>query len=326
MNCAVIHRYEEVSSARNDKSVTIFETSPNTRQIEFWNGPVGEKWSFHQARLDLVFAPLTKALIAAAKASPGETAYEIGCGCGDLTLAVAESLGPQGKIIAVDVSKPMLERAEARALEAKTQHFANIEFINADAMEYALNSVADLAISRFGVMFFADPLAAFKNIYRGLRPRGRLAILCWCPLDENPWVNDLFSVISDLAPQVEPLLCDVPLLEQPGPYAFADQHQVCSLLEKAGFAKVKATRIAAKLCLGETAPHAVDRNSAAVDEALILALQVGPVSALLREANLDLQKLVEQRIKAKLESLVLDGKIELLAACWLYEAEIQDLK
>jgi ubiquinone/menaquinone biosynthesis C-methylase UbiE len=301
-------------------------SNPNARQIEFWNGPAGKEWSLNQARIDLAFAPLTKALIEAAKPRAGETIIEIGCGCGDLSLALSPPLGPDGKILGLDVSTPMLARAKARACEAAAPHLAQTEFISADATDYAFDPIGDLIISRFGVMFFADPLAAFKNIGRGLKPGGRLAILCWCSLEENFWVTHLFDAVSDLAPKPEPALPAAASFEEPGPYAFANQQRICGLLEKAGFTQVRARRITAELQLGEAPAEARDKNSAAVEDALVLALQLGPIGALMRNADPDLQVLIKQRVQSRLANCVTNGRIELEAACWLYEAEIQKLQ
>ncbi|ACB94185.1 class I SAM-dependent methyltransferase [Beijerinckia indica] len=300
------------------------DANPNAAQIEFWNGLAGEKWSLYQALLDAAFAPLTQALIEAAHLSGDETIYEIGCGCGDLSLALAAKLRAQGKVIALDISKPMLARAVERTQEAGATEAQKLQFIAADAMTYRFEPLADLVTSRFGVMFFADPLAAFKNIRLGLKPQGRLAILCWCPLEENPWVKQLYDSVIDLAPPLPADLaakCAMPSPDVPGPYAFSDPKLVCDLLTKAGFTHVRATRVAELLPLGEAPAQAEDPIQAAVEAALPLVVNTGPVAALMREADAQLRAEIKARLRSTLATCVSAGKIELGGACWLYEAD-----
>lgn len=300
-------------------------SSPNAAQIEFWNGVAGEKWSLYQARLDRAFQPLTKALLAATQLTQDQTIIEIGCGCGDLTLALAACLGAKGKIRACDISKPMLTRAKERALQAGEKLSEKIEFITADAMTHRFEPWADLCVSRFGVMFFDDPLLAFQNIRRGLKPSGRLALLCWCPIEENPWVQTIFESLRGFVPSLRPDLFEklgANCPEVPGPYAFSDPVKVVQLLSKAGFAQVSFTRVEAMLPLGEAFEQTENPVLAAVEDALPLALNTGPVASLMREADTKVQALIEQKVRECLAAFVKDGTIALSGACWLYQGNV----
>ena len=143
----------------------------NSEQIDYWNGDTGGKWVRNQDRLDFAFSPLTAALLQKAAPQSGERAIDIGCGCGDLALTLADTLGPQGSVLAVDVSRPMLDQARMRGKAAGEGTRATVEWREGDAATLPFaKGEADLLISRFGVMFFADPVQAFRNLRRALRP------------------------------------------------------------------------------------------------------------------------------------------------------------
>ncbi|TFG97014.1 MAG: class I SAM-dependent methyltransferase, partial [Myxococcales bacterium] len=133
--------------------------------------------------LDAQIAPLGVAAMEQARPAPGESVLDIGCGCGQTSVQLKERVGPKGSVLGVDISTPMLERARARAAG-----LPNLRFTNADAQTHSFDERFDLAFSRFGVMFFADPVAAFANVHRALRPGGRVAVVCWQGIDRNPWL------------------------------------------------------------------------------------------------------------------------------------------
>ena len=135
----------------------------NEAQQHYWNEPGGSAWTLWQERMDLQLAPLGLAAIEAVAPRAGEHVLDIGCGCGDTTLQVAELVGPSGKVTGVDISSPMLARARERATQSGS---ANTQFLEADAQVATvgdLDGPFDAAVSRFGVMFFADPVAAFAQ-------------------------------------------------------------------------------------------------------------------------------------------------------------------
>ncbi|MFM8411336.1 MAG: class I SAM-dependent methyltransferase, partial [Alphaproteobacteria bacterium] len=152
-------------------------SGPNAEQIDYWNDMAGPKWVALQESLDRQIGPLGAAAMAAADLQPGERVLDVGCGCGATSIELARRVAPGGAVLGVDVSTVMLEAARAAAGRAGAE---GLEFANADAQTAPLTPAGfDVVFSRFGVMFFADPTAAFANLRRALRPGGRLAVVCW---------------------------------------------------------------------------------------------------------------------------------------------------
>jgi SAM-dependent methyltransferase len=285
----------------------------NDAQVEYWNGRAGEIWTRNQARLDRAFAPLTYALVEKAAPARGEKIVDVGCGCGDLALALASRVGHAGHVMGIDVSKPMLERAQARANAVAGDHGA-LAWVEADATSQAFVAEYDLLASRFGVMFFADPIAAFGNLRRALKPGGRFAFLCWRPLDCNPWLAFPLAATRELLgpqPPAEPFA--------PGPFALSDPTRVEKILREAGYCEVSTTLVDGSVLLGRAdAGVGAEANAQAVDDALELALRTGPVAALLREADEATRLEARQRVAAALKTIVADGEVRLPGSCWLY--------
>ena len=235
---------------------------PNFDEIAYWNDEAGSRWAHYQERIDAVFAPLGEAGLTAAAALAGETVVDIGCGCGASSIALSHAVDKTGSVLGVDVSRTMLAVAEERSLAAGLR---NSRFLLADASTEAFDEhVFDLAFSRFGVMFFDDPVAAFENVRRSLRPDGRLVFVCWRDLGANPW----FTVpMEAIRPHVPPQpKADA---EAPGPLAFADATRVRDILERAGFERVRFEAFDAVLPLGTRA------------SATELLSKIGPASRLI---------------------------------------------
>src|SRR5450755_3808683 len=157
----------------------------NEEQRERWNGADGEYWACQQDRLDRTLAPVTGPLLAFAAPRSGSIVIDVGCGCGATTIELARAVGPSGRVVGLDVSQPMLARATERLRE-----FSNADCRLGDAGSLPVDDIrADLIISRFGVMFFGDPVAAFANLRTALAPGGRVRFACWRPISENPWLQ-----------------------------------------------------------------------------------------------------------------------------------------
>jgi ubiquinone/menaquinone biosynthesis C-methylase UbiE len=237
---------------------------PNTAQIDYWNDTAGQTWASLQALLDRQIAPLGEAAMAALDPRAGERILDIGCGCGDTTLALALAVGPQGRVLGADISKPMLEVARGRLKTAGLEQASVIE-ADAQAEDFGAGEWDGL-YSRFGVMFFADPPAAFANLAAALKPGGRLAFVCWRPLTENPWMTVPLAAALKHLPEPEPT---DPLA--PGPFAFADPERVRGILAGAGFRDIVLT------------PHDQAIGGNALEDALVAARKVGPAARLIAE-------------------------------------------
>ncbi len=285
----------------------------NADQIDYWNGDVGQRWARNQDRMDEAFGPLTAVLIEQAAPRRGERAADIGCGCGDLSLLLADRLGAEGRVLAVDVSRPMLDRGRARQDARAGADRAPIDWQEADAAAWPFPEGAfDLLVSRFGVMFFADPVQAFRNMRRALRPGGRLVMLCWRPMADNAWVAAPRAAMLPVVPAPDPAPPHAP-----GPFAFGDAARVGAILAGAGFTNVASTAVAA--ALNASAPGSTD--TAALDDAVQFATEFGPASALLRDVDDTTRTRAVAAVRAALHGRAGGGRASLDVACWLFTAE-----
>ena len=237
----------------------------NQGQVDFWNADPGRNWVRFQPEMDLVMAGVADLLLLAADPAPGESAIDIGCGAGATTLAVARRVGPQGRVIGVDISEPLLARAEERRRESGLEQTS---FLLADAQDHAFSrGMADLILSRFGVMFFADPVAAFRNLGAALRPGGRMVMATWAEVEANPF----FLVPGRIAAARlgPPELSDP---DAPGPMAFRNTARVTGILRDAGLAEARADR------------HNVDLHHPGGIEAVVTLLtSIGAIPRLMRD-------------------------------------------
>jgi SAM-dependent methyltransferase len=273
----------------------------NAEEIAYWNDEAGARWAKWQEQLDAAFAPITAAAIAAADPRSGEAALDVGCGCGATVLGLARGVGSGGRVVGVDVSQPMLAVAESRVRDAE---LTNVTLLLSDASNHPFEPATfDLAFSRFGVMFFENPVDAFANIRRALRPQGRIAFACWRTLGENPW----FHVPRDA---VLPLVPPPPKLdpEAPGPMSFADPDRVQRVLANAGYRDVQIDAFDTRVSLGAPA-NAVD-----------LLLQIGPASRLLDGTDSATRATAAERIaEAVRRHETVDG-VAFGAAIWVVRA------
>lgn len=204
----------------------------------------GEAWALLQEQTDAQLDPLGLAALAKLRLAPGARVLDVGCGCGQTLLELAAIVGPQGRVLGVDVSEPMLARAQER-----TAAHPAIALLCANAQTHAFEAGSfDALFSRFGVMFFEDARAAFTNLRRALRPTGQLAFVCWQALDVNPWAEiPLRAVMRLLPPEAYPdFLCP----GAPGPFYLSDPDGVRAILSDAGFVDVEFARFEGPLHLG----------------------------------------------------------------------------
>ena len=275
----------------------------NAEQIEYWNGKVGETWARMQERMDRALTPVTAALLSLAAPQPGENVLDIGCGSGETTLALAGAVGDDGNTTGVDISEPLLSRARQRAEEL----FSDADFINADAATHRDEIGYDLIVSRFGVMFFDDPVAAFGNIRALSAPGGRLCFACWQPPADNGWATFPLTTLAALLPAQAP---SDPCA--PGPFAFSDPERVHAILAAAGWNDIAFHAVTFTMVIGEGS----DPVAAAVD----FNLQIGPAARAIREAGRDIEPAARAVLATALAGFAVDGVIGLPGAVWLVSA------
>jgi SAM-dependent methyltransferase len=215
----------------------------NTAQAEHWNTGEGvAHWISNARRYDRMHQPFTELILGAAGLQPGENVLDVGCGGGGTTLAAARLIAP-GQALGVDLSAPMLDLARSAAAEAGAR---NADFQQDDVQVRRFGPASfDVIISRFGVMFFEDPVAAFANIRSAARPGARLVFVCWQPLAANDW---LLVPQTALAAHVPP--GDFGTVTGPGMFAFSEQDRVRQVLSDAGWEHVQITAQHVPLLVG----------------------------------------------------------------------------
>jgi SAM-dependent methyltransferase len=277
---------------------------PNADQITYWNEQTGPKWATDFERLDRMIRPYGEAAMSALALRAGEHVLDIGCGCGDTTLALARVVGPTGSATGVDISTPMLARARERAA---ADGVASVRFVEADAQTHGFPSDGlDAIFSRFGVMFFIDPTAAFANLRTAVRPGGRLAFVCWQPITENPWMLVPFMAVAQIMTLPPP-----PPPGAPGPFAFGDKARVEQILAEAGFRDVN---------LASFAPEIVVGGGGAIDEAAAFTVQMGPAGAAVRQAGPEAMPKAVAAVREALTPYVTPRGVEMSSAAWVVTA------
>jgi ubiquinone/menaquinone biosynthesis C-methylase UbiE len=271
-------------------------------QVAFWNGAGARNWPALQAKQDLLFAPITAALFARAQIKHGERVLDVGCGCGETTIEIARRVGATGKAIGLDVSEPLVR--EARRLAGED---TGVEFILADATTHAFAPASlDALISRFGVMFFGDPVAAFVNLRCALKPRARAVFVCWREVKQNEWVMvPLRAALRHLPrlPERGP--------EEPGPFSFGDEARLRRILDAAGFARLTLTPLDLPLDLAV---------GGGLESALHIAQTIGPASRTMEGQPDSLRAAAIAEIRSALAPYQRGEAVPLGGAIWIVEA------
>jgi len=278
----------------------------NAEMRQYWNEAAGAAWVAQEEALDRQLESLGARALARAAIGSGERVLDVGCGCGTTAIAIARAVAPGGGVVAVDVSGPMLARARARARAAALGE--GIEWMLADAQTADLGAERfDCIFSRFGVMFFADPPAAFRNLARALKPGGRLAFVCWQGRERNAWMLGPAAAAAQHVAFPPP-----PPPDAPGPFAFADPARVRGILEDGGFAAIAVEAVDEPLRVA----------GGELDAAVAMCMEVGPVGAALREAQADPEqrRRVLAAVRSCLESFRTPRGLEAPAGAWIVTA------
>ena len=287
-------------------------TINNATQIEFWNGETGQNWVSHDALMEAMLQPLGEAVMDSLSLQPGEHVLDIGCGCGHTSLNLADRIGAEGSVTGIDISAPMLAVARQLAAEHNAGHNAGrnaVQFVEADAQTHTFTpEMYDAVFSRFGVMFFEDPVAAFANIRRSLRPSARLAFCCWQPRALNPYM----TVPAMAALELLPAPPEIPP-RTPGPFAFEEADYVTEILNKAAFEHVAVTPLRQPLTFG---------RGLSLEDIVERLVQIGPIAQMVREAPKDLQQPVRDKVVDAVAPFYQDGSgMTLEGQFWLVTAK-----
>jgi SAM-dependent methyltransferase len=255
----------------------------NPEQQQFWDRRAGA-WDRRAESLSSIADDYGIPVMDALDLKPGERVLDVGCGPGTSTVELARRVGTEGGVVGVDISPGMVAAATRRAA---ARGATNIRFLAADAQTDSLGVAFDAAYSRFGVMFFDDPVAAFANIARSLKRDGRLACAVWGPLADNPWM-----LVPTLA-AVEVLQAELPRAEagQPGPFSLDSPERIVDVLTRAGFTRIGVERIAGlRHITSETA-----------GDDLTTLLEVGPLGEAYDAAGDRIRELAVEAVVSALE-------------------------
>jgi SAM-dependent methyltransferase len=281
-------------------------TSPveNTAQAEYWESRA-PSWISIEEYTGLVTGPFGRRAIDRLDVAPGQRVLDVGCGTGPTTIELARRATPGGGALGMDISATMIDAARARAAREGVDA---AEFVVGDAQSAALGEGSfDAVFSRFGVMFFADPAAAFANLHRALRAGGRLAFSCWQPVDTNEWMIVPGMVIASLTGALPP----IPGPGEPGPFSLADPDHVQQLLGGVGFGAVEVVPAIDQVDVGEDQ----------IEFVVTASTSVGVVrEALAANDDPAFAEQVRDAVRAAMVERVRDGRLRLESAAFVVTA------
>lgn len=271
----------------------------DNEQAGLWNGPAGLAWVESQALLDRLFLPFEERLADLVPPGSDLRVLDIGCGTGSTTLAVAARLGAQGRCTGIDISEPMIATARARALARFGTASKAADFVVADAQIHTFEPASvDLILSRFGVMFFDDPVAAFANLRRAASDTGALHLIAWRSAMENPFMTTAERAAAPLLPGLPPRRADAP-----GQFAFADDGRVRRILEQSGWFDIDIRPIDVPCAM----PEPELRNYLS---------RLGPVGIALQSVDAQTRMQVTETVRAAFDPYVQGDEVRFNAACW----------
>ncbi|MDU9028417.1 class I SAM-dependent methyltransferase [Pseudomonas mediterranea] len=281
-------------------------TEQNAHQVADWSGQSGERWVANQARLDAMVTMFGQAAIEAAAPAKGERVLDVGCGAGASSLALVSRVGAEGQVLGVDISEALISRARSIAQQDLPVLFQVADASSAELPEKAF----DILFSRFGVMFFDDPTGAFTHMRRALRPGGRVAFVCWRSAAENDWMRLPMGAIKGIVRPTAP-----PDPEAPGPFSFGDRGRVARILTAAGFTDIAIAPFDASVPFGEG-----ETRDAAIDDAVKMTLEVGPLSLVLADQPGDIRAHISAAVRAAFAGLPGERSVMIDGAAWIVMA------
>jgi SAM-dependent methyltransferase len=274
----------------------------NSESQSYWNEEGGNKWAENIDIVEAIIEPLSEILIEKIAAQNGENALDVGCGGGITSIKLANMVSQAGSVLGVDVSEPIISIAQKRS-----ETIDNISFQQRDAASVELGADNfDIITSRFGVMFFDDPILAFKNLHSSLKSTGRLIFLCWRGLDENPWIADPAKAAFEIVPP--PVDAEKPDPTAPGPFSLADKEHLTSILSSAGFNNIDLQPVDADLPMGQP------------EEAISFLMKMGPAAEILKDATDDKKTEVAIAMRQILSKYEKNGETRIPSATWLVSA------
>jgi len=278
-------------------------TFANTEQAEYWESRASS-WMSLESHHEQVIGEAGRMAMDRLDPQPGQIVVDLGCGTGQTTLELARRVLPGGRAVGFDISAPLLERAREHAAGASVD---NVELQHADVQSSDLGAARfDGAFSRFGVMFFADPVAAFSNVHRALKPGSVLSFACWQAVTSNEWM----LVPAMAAVSVLGTLPEMPGPDAPGPFSMADPDRTRKILESAGFHDIDIAGHSDTMSMPE------EMVPAFVDS----AMNVGAVQRMLEDKDAETAERVRAAIHQELSSRVQDGELALSRAYFLVRA------
>lgn len=275
---------------------------PNEEQRKRWDEEEGHHWVAEAEHFDRMLEPYGDKVIAALSPEPGEKILDVGCGNGALSLDVAARVGPQGHVLGLDLSGPMLSLAKQRAGE---RGLSNVAFEKSDVQVHHFDPAArDGVMSRFGVMFFDDPAAAFANLRSAVRSGGRLAFMCWQEPLQNDWLMVPGATMLEFVPMPE-----MPAPGAPGPFGLADADRTRTILTEAGWTDVNLEPVEVQQWLGADPASAIEFLS-----------HTEIAKTFLGETDDDTKAKVWKAIETKLAEYTTDDGVHLTGRTWLVTA------
>ncbi|MFW6050376.1 MAG: class I SAM-dependent methyltransferase [Myxococcota bacterium] len=278
---------------------------PRNEFVDFWNEILADKFERFRHILMEGLSHHSDVPLRRLELEPGSRVLDVGCGWGDTALQLACKVGPTGKVVGIDCTERFLEKARADAAEAGA---SNVEFIAADVESHPFEERYDFAFSRFGMMFFARPVAAMRNIHRALEPGATLMFIVWRDIMDNPWMAVPKEVVSRFLPPPGEgaKTCG------PGPFSMASADMVSAQLLASGFEDVSFRRNDGPVMVGRTP-----------EEAMQAQLALGPAGEIFREAGDEAERRrgeIEAALRSELAAYEKDGAIMMDSSSWTITA------